>query len=106
MGILGLAGNGSKMKGTLTISFTSNMLGGRRPHIDDGVCNAVGEIANIISGQARRELAEKGLDLKAPLPSVIEVKGHAIKHTKIPSIIIPFELDEGKFILDLCLEEG
>ena len=111
-GVLGLTGNGSKMKGSLTISFTeeailyiaSNMLGEKRTIIDDAVCDAVGEIANVISGQARRELSEKGLDIKASIPTVIAVKGHTIRHAKTPSIIIPFDLDKGKFILDVCIE--
>lgn len=112
-GILGLTGNNSKLKGSLAVTFSekailkivSNMLGEEHDHINSEVCDAVGEITNMISGQARKELSEKGHSMEASIPTVISGKGHALKHVKIPSIVIPFEIDEGTFVVDVCFED-
>jgi len=113
-GILGLTSNNSMLRGSLAVSFSekailkivSNMLGEEHDKIDHGVCDAVGEITNMISGQARKELSEKGLSLEASIPTVVSGKGHNINHVKIFSIVIPFEIDEGSFAVDICLEDN
>ncbi len=113
-GILGITGNGNKLRGSMAVSFSekailkivSNMLGEEHESIDDGVKDAVGEITNMISGQARKELSEKGHSLEASIPTVVSGKGHSINHVKVPSIVIPFELEEGNFAVDVCFEEG
>ena len=72
-------------------------------HINQEVEDAVGEITNMISGDARRELAEKGIVLKAAIPTVISGKNHSIKHmAKGPSIAIPFSTKAGHFIVEVC----
>lgn len=63
----------------------------------------MGEITNMISGDARRELAEKGHTLKGAIPSVISGKNHTIKHmSNGPAIAIPFTTAGGPFIVEVC----
>lgn len=109
-GIVGLTGETS---GTLSVSFSeqsilaivSSMFGEPIKEINDEVKDAVGEILNIVSGQARQKLEMKGRLLKGAIPTVITGKNHTISHiTRHPIIAIPFDTDNGKFTIEVCLE--
>jgi chemotaxis protein CheX len=111
-GIIGLTGD---LKGSLGLSFSekcivkvvSNMLGESMTGIDNDVKDAVGEITNMISGVARKKLESEGLNITAAIPTVVAGKNHSIIHVLGgPSIIIPFEIDEGPFVVDVCLGEN
>ena len=102
--IIGLTGD---VKGTISVSFmeesilfiVSNMFG-------DEVRDAAGEIANMISGQARQKLEGLGRNLKAAIPTVIMGKGHTIKHITDQKIVaIPFHSNKGEFTIEVCFEE-
>lgn len=108
-GIIGLTGD---LKGSLGLSFNessivkivSNMLGEPMDGINNDVKDAVGEITNMISGVARKNLESEGFNITAAIPTVVAGKNHSIVHVLGgPSIIIPFEIDEGPFVLDVCL---
>ncbi|MDA8403788.1 MAG: chemotaxis protein CheX, partial [Desulfobacteraceae bacterium] len=69
------------------------------------VSDAVGELVNMISGQARRELEEIGRLFHAAIPTVISGRGHCVTHyTDGPKIAIPFTTDDGSFTIEVCLE--
>ncbi len=100
--------------GTISLSFekkcavtvVKNMLGSDIQDIMDDVKDAVGEITNMVSGQARRGLAEMGLALQAGTPTVILGDGHSISHiSKGPIIAVPFETEYGGFTLEFSFEE-
>jgi len=110
-GIVGLSG---EARGTISVSFSedsilaivSNMFGEPVKEINDEVKDAVGEILNIVSGQARQKLESTGRILKGAIPTVITGKNHAISHiTKQPIIAIPFDTDNGHFTIEVCIEE-
>ncbi len=110
-GIVGLIG---ETRGTLSISFSeecilsivSKMFGEEITDIDEEVKDAVGEILNIVSGQARQKLETQGRMLKGAIPTVISGKNHSITHITSQSVIaIPFSTDTGKFTIEICLEE-
>jgi len=107
-GIIGITG---ETEGSLSISFTepaicqivSNMFGEEITKLNQEVEDAVGEITNMISGDARRELAEKGFVLKGAIPSVVSGHNHTVKHmAKGPSIAIPFTTEAGSFVVEVC----
>jgi chemotaxis protein CheX len=107
-GIIGITG---ATEGSLSITFmescicgiVTNMFGEEITTLDDEVKDAVGEITNMICGDARRELGEKGITLSAAIPSVISGKGHSIKHmTKGPAVAIPFDTSVGSFVVEVC----
>ncbi|MBF0551128.1 MAG: chemotaxis protein CheX [Deltaproteobacteria bacterium] len=111
-GIIGITGN--KAIGSIAVSFAekcilkivSNMLGEPFTEMNHEVRDAVGEITNMISGLARKELAEMGVTLEAAIPTVVSGKNHQIKHMiNGPSIVIPFQTDDGPFSVDVCLQE-
>ena len=109
-GVIGLTGSA---KGSLALSFSSscifailsNMLGETYTEMNDEILDAVGELTNMISGDARKRLEGEGLIISAAIPTIISGKNHIIKHiVSGPSIIIPFSTDHGPFVLDVCLE--
>jgi len=109
-GIIGLTGVAN---GTISVTFeknailkvVSNMFGETMPELNDEVADAVGEITNMISGQARRELEGLGRVFEAAIPSVITGENHTIQHfTTGPIIAIPFQTEGGNFTIEVCLE--
>jgi len=109
-GVLGLTGAAN---GTIAVTFqeasiltiVSNMFGETMTELNHEIADAVGELANMISGQARKELAEGGRHFKAAIPSVITGKGHSITHyTRGPKIAIPFYTEHGGFTIEVCFE--
>jgi len=110
-GVIGMTG---ETRGTISISFAeasilpivSNMLGEEMKEMNEEIKDAVGEVTNMISGQARKRLDEQGRSLKAAIPTVIMGKDHSITHmTTYPIIAIPFSTDNGKFTIEVCFEE-
>jgi chemotaxis protein CheX len=109
-GIIGLTGIAN---GTISVTFeenailkvVSNMFGEAMESLNHEVADAVGEITNMISGQARRELEGMGRVFEAAIPSVITGKDHEIIHyTDGPIIAIPFRTEGGNFTIEVCLE--
>ena len=108
--MIGLAG---KVRGSLALSFSepcilkivSNMLGEEFKELNSEIKDAVGEITNMVSGVARKKLEAMGLLISAAIPTVIAGKDHTITHVQGgPSIIIPFETDNGPFYVDVCMK--
>jgi chemotaxis protein CheX len=111
-GIIGLAGS---FRGSLALSFStpciltivSNMLGEQITQLNDEITDAVGEITNMVSGAARKNMEGNGLTVNASLPTVICGSNHNITHVLGgPSIIIPFETGAGPFVVDICIGTG
>ena len=108
-GVIGLTG---LAHGTISVTFeencilkiVSNMFGEPIETLDSEVADAVGELTNMISGQARMELEQNGKLFEAAIPSVITGKGHKIMHiTEGPKIAIPFTTDDGAFTIEVCM---
>ena len=106
-GIIGLTGRAA---GTVVVSLsrevaiqtTGVMLGERPVSIDADVTDAVGEIANMIAGAAKRQLEE--LEMSVSLPSVICGKNHSLSFpTTATTIVIPFDSDWGPLSIEVGL---
>ncbi len=109
-GVLGLTGIAN---GTISVTFeeeciltvVSNMFGETMKELNSEIADAVGELTNMISGQARRELEEMGKVFKAAIPSVVTGRDHTIIHyTDGPKIAIPFITKNGEFTIEVCFE--
>ena len=109
-GVIGLTGEAN---GTVSVTFdkgsilkiVSNMFGEQMEELNSEVADAVGELTNMISGQARRELEEINRVFEAAIPSVISGEKHQITHyTDGPKIAIPFTVDGGKFTIEVCID--
>ena len=110
-GVIGFTG---ETNGTVYVTFdelcilkiVSNMFGEEMHEINSDITDAVGELTNMISGQARKELAEIGKVFQSAIPSVITGKNHKlIPMTKGAKTAIPFKTDFGSFTIEVCLEK-
>ncbi len=109
-GIIGFTGSA---RGSLAISFSKssilnivfNMLGENYSEINSEVRDAVGELTNMISGVARKNLEAQGLNIQGAIPTIVSGEGHSILHVLGgPSIIIPFATSAGPFFVDVCIK--
>jgi chemotaxis protein CheX len=110
-GYIGLVGE--KIRGSMAISFTeplilkiaSNLFGEEMEEVNDEVADLVGEITNIITGNAKPGLAQAGYKLDLSIPTIIIGLGHYVIHnTKGPVIIIPFSTESGSLLLEVCFK--
>ncbi|MDT8446002.1 MAG: chemotaxis protein CheX [bacterium] len=100
-------------RGSISISFTRNcilavaqqMFGQEYADIDDEIVDMVGEIVNMVSGEARRELAKLGFHFSAGIPTTSQGEGHDITHfVEARVIMIPFETQAGKYYIEAAFD--
>lgn len=108
-GVVGLAG---KYKGVLAIhlpnsvamAITSSFLGMDVEEINEDVEDAVGELANMLAGDIKTVLSDKGRDIDLSIPTIISGHEYTFQSTKeVDSFIIPFSGSCGKFRIELQL---
>lgn len=87
------------------LKVVNNMLAENYTEINDEIADAVGELTNMIAGQARQDLVKQGMNLKASTPTVITGKGHKISHiTSSPILSIPFTTSEGSLVVEVSFD--
>lgn len=110
--IVGITGHA---KGSISVTFTKScaialvkgMLGDDIEDIIQDTKDAVGEVTNMISGQARASLVNDGLVFQGATPTVIMGDNHTISHvSKSPIMAIPFSTDNGDFTVEFCVDEA
>jgi chemotaxis protein CheX len=106
--LVGFTGDAS---GSISLSFpracaiaiVKGMLG---PDVGDIIADAkdaVGEVSNMISGQARAGLSDLGIKLQGSTPTIIFGDNHYVSHvSNAPVVAIPFTTDFGEFTLEFC----
>ncbi|MCP4716437.1 MAG: chemotaxis protein CheX [Deltaproteobacteria bacterium] len=113
VGIVGLTSDDEVVRGALFVGFAapsiiqivSNMFGEEYETMNDEVREAVGEIANMISGQARQALSAMDIKLQGSLPTIISGKEIDIEGpVKKPLIMVKFSVEKGPFELGLCID--
>lgn len=111
--VSGMVGITGEKNGSVSLSFSKgcaiaivkNMLGDEIDNIMKDVKDAVGELTNMISGQARAGLAERGLVFQGSTPTVVMGDGHTISHmANSPIMAIPFTTPDGDFTIEFCFE--
>jgi chemotaxis protein CheX len=107
-GIIGLSG---EAQGTIALSFpkvmalrlVSQMLGTEIKVVGDELCDGVGELANIVAGNAKQGLANFKLSIS--LPNVVIGKNHMLRSPSgLPSIVVPFASTLGSFAMEVSLK--
>ena len=87
------------------IALVKGMLGDAIEDIIAHTPDAVGEITNMISGQARATLSEMGLPLQGSTPSIVFGANHSLSFPgQVTTVAIPFETDYGAFTLEFCFQ--
>jgi chemotaxis protein CheX len=107
-GIIGISGNA---KGMISLSFpketalsvTNKFVGTAHTEISDDIIDAIGELANIVAGYAKKELVS--LNITISLPSVVMGENHKVREPKdVFSFVVPFTTDLGGFDLAVSLK--
>ena len=105
---------GPDIKGSMSITFEEKlildimlkMVGEAPEEVDAEVADLVGEVTNMICGNAKRDLAEKGFEFGMATPVVVSGKQHSISHqVDGPKIILPFNHELGKAYLEICFDK-
>jgi chemotaxis protein CheX len=103
----------ARTEGAMVISFpelsalavTRRILAGLNdnPSPDD-VRDCIGEVANVIAGQARGILASTPYAFGMSTPTIVSGAGHEIRHKPgMPCLVVAFCSELGDFALQLCL---
>jgi chemotaxis protein CheX len=107
-GVIGLSG---EAQGSICLSFpklialkvVSALVGSDIKIVGPEVSDAIGEIANIIAGNAKQHLTQFNLSIS--LPKVIMGKDHKIASQRgIPTIVVPFDSPLGNFAMEVSLK--
>ena len=108
-GIIGLAG---EVRGAIVISFpklvalkiVSDFLKEDIKIFGDDVIDTIGELVNIIAGNAKKDLEEYRIVIS--LPSVVKGPNHQINWMQgVPVIMIPFTSNYGEVYLFVSLRD-
>ena len=106
-GIIGISG---QVTGCVVVSFPVNialqlasaLIGETLTEVDADCTDAIGEIANMVAGDAKRGFPETNTTIS--VPSVV-VGQHRIAFPKgVPIISIPCSTDAGDFAIDVALK--
>lgn len=109
-GMVGLAGT---HKGVLAVHFpkqvalavTSSFLGMDVEEINEDVQDAIGEIANMLGGNLKTILSDRGKDINLSLPSTIYGDEYAFSsQAEVDQVILPFQAPAGIFYVEVELE--
>lgn len=105
----------ASFKGALVLCFQaatflkiySNMVGEAVGEITPEIQDGAGELINIIYGQAKTVLNERGHKLDMVLPTVLVGEKLKIRHqSRDLSMILPFESDAGPLFLEVLVEKN
>ncbi len=106
-GVIGLSGKavGSvvlSLSAELAMKAASHMLMDQITEVNDDVTDAVGELANMVAGAAKAQLAE--YDMSVSLPNVITGTNHHIRFpSEVDPICIAFNCEWGPMVLEVGL---
>jgi len=103
--VIGVSG---KAAGTIVLSLSTQtalgvleaMLGIVETEINTEVCDATGELTNMIAGAAKAQLEK--YDLSISIPNIISGKGHEIHYpSRVQPFCITFDSDLGPFAIEI-----
>jgi len=107
-GVIGLSG---EAQGSICLSFpqaiafkaVSALLGMPITAMGDDVSDGIGELVNIVAGNAKQYLTKYNLSIS--LPKVIVGKDHSVASiTGIPTIVVPIVSSLGEFAMEISLK--
>lgn len=109
-GVLGLVSEA--FNGSIVISFPeatflkimSKMLGEEFKSLTKEIEDGAGELTNMIFGQAKTLLNERGYALQTAIPAVVTGANHSVQGlSKGPRVTVPFETEIGPFYIEICI---
>jgi chemotaxis protein CheX len=110
-GIIGMTSPEKRVSLALTFSKAaalkvhSSMLGDELEEITPEAGDTVGELTNIICGQARKILHDEGFIFEASIPMVVIGEGQSIHPIGATSTVIPFLVDGLPLFIEISVEK-
>ncbi|WP_310598959.1 chemotaxis protein CheX [Desulfobulbus sp.] len=109
-GMVGLAGTHKgilavHLPNEVALAVTSSFLGVDVGEINEDVQDAVGEIANMLGGNLKTILSDRGRDIQLSLPSTIFGDEYTFSsQAESDWLILPFQSPNGMFYVEVELE--
>ena len=106
-GIIGLSGGVTgcvviNMSRVIALQLSSALVGEEITDLNDDCTDAIGEIANMIAGNAKTDFPDAGVSIS--VPSIV-VGQHKMTYPQgIPVISIPCLTDKGELVIDVALK--
>jgi chemotaxis protein CheX len=88
----------------IALQLVSSLIGEEVTELDDDCTDAIGEIANMIAGNAKTSFPSEGTSIS--VPSVVVGKHKVSYPSGLPIIAIPCRTDKGKMIIEVALKEN
>jgi len=88
----------------LALNLASELLGEEMTEIGADCTDAIGEIANMIAGNAKTDFPREGVTIS--VPTVVIGKHKVAFPSGIPIVSIPCDTGRGKLMIDVALKEN
>ncbi|MFW5845886.1 MAG: chemotaxis protein CheX [Planctomycetota bacterium] len=89
------------------MSAVSAFVGETYENISADVVDGVGELTNIIAGDAKNRLGQKGYSFNIGLPKIVVGRNYVTAQSKsLPCIVISFTSNIGAFTIEVSLKKG
>lgn len=114
-GVSGIIGLGGEALGAVVLNFPENVaiatvgkfVGEEYDTITASVVDGVGELTNIIAGDAKNRLIQKGYKFEIGLPKMVTGRNYITAQNKsVPCIVVSFTSQIGRFCLEVSLRKG
>lgn len=105
--MIGLSGDMTSMlsihcPGNVGIGITDEMLGMEVEEVNADVKDTLGEIANMLAGGLKESLAAEEISLELSIPTTVSGKSYTVTSpTKSNRVIVPFDLEPGRFFVEI-----
>ncbi len=105
--MIGLSGDFNALIGIhcpeqVGLAIGGSMLGMELQTIDDDIKDALGEIANMLAGSLKEAFASENIDLMLAIPTTISGNSYKVSAPSGSNrILLPFDLEAGRFYIDL-----
>ncbi|HEX3134370.1 MAG TPA: chemotaxis protein CheX [Planctomycetota bacterium] len=113
-GVSGIIGLGGEATGAVVLNFPEQVairvvgkfVGEEFTSITAGVVDGVGELTNIIAGDAKNRLVQKGYKFEIGLPKIVTGRSYITAQNKsVPCLVVSFASEIGKFCLEVSLKK-
>ncbi|HSO18632.1 MAG TPA: chemotaxis protein CheX [Desulfosarcina sp.] len=108
-GIIGLSGTVTgcvviNLSKEIAFQLVSALVGDDVDELDDDCTDAIGEIANMIAGNAKTSFPSEGTSIS--VPSVVVGKHKVSYPSGLPIISIPCITEKGQLVIEVALKES
>ena len=114
-GVTGIIGLGGEATGAVVLNFpeevavraVSSFVSESYDTISSDVVDGVGELTNIVAGDAKNRLMQKGYNFDIGLPKIVVGRNYITAQSQsVPCIVISFKSDIGSFTLEVSLKKS